>query len=260
METREDILKELKAIAPKLAAMEKTNPYQVDESYFLNFKNAMLERIMLAPTTATEELKGVAPLLSEIKKTAKVEVPANYFSSFSGGLIEKIRIAEVKNELAQIAPCLSELEKVNALQVPANYFSSFPAKMQQLVSQKQEAESRQPAWIESLNASLDKLIAVVFKPKYSLAFSGFATMLILGVMLLTKVQQCEDLDCKFAKLSTDEINSYLDNKSDAYGDEIFEMKVDDKALPATEKVNTVPLYKDALKDVDDAALNEAITD
>jgi hypothetical protein len=66
------------------------------------------------------------------------------------------------------------------------------------------------------------------------------------------------LDCRFAQLSTEDINNYLDNKSDAYSDEVFEMNLDNKGL--NENVNSLHPYKEALKDVDDAALNEAITD
>ena len=79
-----------------------------------------------------------------------------------------------------------------------------------------------------------------------------------GVFMFIKVQQCDDLECKFAQLSNEEINNYLDNKSDAYSDEVFEMNLD-KGLNAAH-INNIHAYKDALNDIDDAALNAAITD
>ena len=62
-------------------------------------------------------------------------------------------------------------------------------------------------------------------------------MLIIGVMMFNKVQQCDDLDCKLAQLNltNEEINNYLD-KSDAYKDDIFEIRLDDKVMPASEKI------------------------
>lgn len=256
METREDILRELREIAPKLASMEKINPYKLPEEYFLDFKNELLQRIKFS--TVQQELKEFAPGLADLEKPFAMETPAGYFSNFSHQLVKKIRAKEVALELAEIAPIFSKLEKVNALQVPADYFSAFPGRMLKQVRVQQKAgPSIISQWIESANNLLDDIAAAIFKPKYSVAFAGFATMIIIGVMMLIKVQQCNDLECKLAQLSTDEINNYLDNKSDAYSDEVFEMKVEDNAAPAP---NSTHVYKDALKDVDDAALNSAITD
>lgn len=258
MERKEDILKELMEIAPKLAAMEKFNPYRVPSGYFLGFKDMMLQK--LKTETAQQELNELAPALAALNKGLVKEVPATYFSSFSGELIKKIRANEVAAELSAVAPQLSKLEKVNALQVPANYFSAFPQKMAKQVRVKQKAGSSVVSgWVASLNNMLDGVVEVIFKPKYSVAFAGFTTMLIIGVMMFMKIEQCNDLECRFAMLSNDEINNYLDNKSDAYSDEVFEMKVDVSGQGGL-NLNNTHAFKDALKDVDDAALNAAIAD
>ena len=265
METREDILKELKEIAPKLAAMDKTNPYQVPEGYFLNFKNVMLDKIVLEAdlyiNPVMEELKAVAPELAKIQKHSVAEMPVNYFNDFSAQLIKKIRANEVANELAEVAPALSIIEKVNELEVPAVYFKAFPQRMMQLVKAEQKGSiSFSSQWLGSLNELLERVAGVVFKPKYAVAFAGFASVLIVAVMLLVKIPQGDNLDAQLAQLSTEEINNYLDNKSDAYSDEVFEMNIDEKVMPAAEKISTLHTINDALKDVDDAALNDAITD
>src|SRR5580700_1455001 len=100
METRDDILKELKEIAPKLASLDKTNPYVEPENYFLNFKNSILEKVKL--NEVREELKVVAPSLLGLEKNFSVEVPVTYFGNFSGDLLKKIRTNEVANELLEI--------------------------------------------------------------------------------------------------------------------------------------------------------------
>lgn len=259
METREDILKELREIAPKLASLEKVNAYQLPDSYFLNFSNVMLEQIK--PVDVKQELQVLAPALSKLAKPANAEVPAAYFSALSGSIIKQVRANEVATELAAIAPQLSALNKVNIFDAPVGYFSSFADRtLNNINAQEQPQAAESGKWMEGLNVFLDGIISAVFKPKYTFAFAGLTTTVILGVLMFVKVQQCDDLDCKFAQLSTEDINNYLDNKSDAYSDEVFEMNLDTKGLEQNVNVNTLHPYKDALKNVDDAALNDAIAD
>ena len=71
----------------------------------------------------------------------------------------------------------------------------------------------------------------------------------------TVEQQCNDLDCKMAKLSNEEINSYLDSNTDNYQEEIFELN-QEADLPSTD--NNV--LKDELNNVSDEELNNAILD
>jgi hypothetical protein len=257
METREDILKELREIAPQLASLEKVNTYSLPDSYFASFTNMMLEQVK--PVDVKQELGALAPSLLKLQKPVNAEVPAVYFSDFSSRILQQVRAGEVARELAAIAPKLSALAKVNTLEAPADYFSSFAERvLGDVTAQTQPQPAGPDKWIEGLNIFLDGIINAVFKPKYTLAFAGLATTVILAVLIFVKVQQCDDLDCRFAQLSTEDINNYLDNKSDAYSDEVFEMNLDNKGL--NENVNSLHPYKEALKDVDDAALNEAITD
>jgi hypothetical protein len=259
METREDILKELRQIAPNLALLEKVNAYQAPDGYFLNFKNIMLEQVR--PVDVKQELQVLAPSLLKLEKPLNAEIPAAYFTGFKSRLLDKVRADEVAKELAVVAPRLSVLEKVNVFEAPVNYFNSFPERvLGDIQAQKQAVVTDTRSWVDGLNEMLDGLISVVFKPKYSMAFAGFATVAIMAVFTFVKVQQCDDLDCRFAQLSNEEINSYLDNKSDAYSDEVFEMNLDTKNITGNPNLNNVHAYKDALNDVDDAALNDAITD
>jgi hypothetical protein len=260
METREDILNELNEIAPKLASLHKTSTYHVPESYFDEFRHIMMERVLLGEVK--HELKSVAPVLSSISKSNTKPAPANYFNSFSDNIVQKIRANEILTELEAIAPALARLQRVNTMQVPAAYFSQFPVSvLKNMVQPQQQAPVFEWKWLAALNEKLEVIVTTVFKPKYSVAFAAITTLVIVGVMMMVKIQQCDDLECKFAQLSNQEINSYLDYKSDAYSDEIFEASFEDKIQQGeTDKLNNVHPYKDALKDIDDAALNQAIND
>ena len=259
METREDILKELTEIAPKLASLEKANHYQLADSYFLNFTNMMLQQVK--PVDAKQELQVLAPALAKLKKPVNAEVRATYFTDFTSKLLQQVRADEVARELATVAPRLATLQKLNTVEVPANYFSSFADRAMGNVTAEVEGPVVRPnQLLDGLNVFLDGIINAVFKPKYTIAFAGIATTLILGVLMFVKVQQSDDLDSRFAQLSTAEIDNYLENKSDAYSDEVFEMNLETKGLNDTINVNNVHPYKDALKNIDDADLNDAITD
>ena len=259
METREDILKELREIAPQLASLEKVSAYQLPESYFLNFKNSILEQIN--PVDAKQELQVLAPALQKLQKPVLSE-PANaYFSEFSAKILHKVRADEAAQELAGIAPKLSTLPKANIYEAPVNYFNAFPARvLRDVTAQTETVLSASKSWVDSINELLDAVVNTVFKPRYSMAFAGVATVAIMAVFMFIKVEQCDDLECKFAQLSTDEINTYLDNKSDAYADEVFEMNLDTKTLESNPNLNSVHAYKDAMKDIDDKDLNDAIAD
>src|ERR1700691_10765 len=105
METRDDILNELKEIAPQLALLTKTNPYILPDNYFLNFGKLMLEKVKM--NEVQEELKALAPELAKIEKqlafvTAEKEL--EYFNNFPLQLMQKIRSEDVANELAAVAP------------------------------------------------------------------------------------------------------------------------------------------------------------
>ena len=256
METRENILKELNELAPTLAKMEKKNFYSVPENYFLNFKSEMLGQVKLSGVK--QELKTIASALLNIEDRNTVKVPVGYFDSFSSGLIKKIRANEIVAELNVVAPTLSTLGKENRLEVPANYFSAFPQQMMKRIAVEQKAKeaTAMPKWMEALNNILENISAVVFKPKYSFAFAGMASIVIVAGMFFAKVeQQCNDLDCKMAKLSNEEINSYLDSNTDNYQEEIFELN-QEADLPSTD--NNV--FKNELNNATDEELNNAILD
>ena len=254
MKNSKEIANELRDIAPKLAALEKVNPYSVPENYFVNFKVEMLERVKLSG--AAEELNAVAPTLAGMEKKNLVEVPANYFVALSVGLLKQVRANDVADELKSITPVLWQLEKKNAFEVSNNYFTGFPEQMMKRIALegKPQVTTGTSKWLTDLNNVLENIALVIFKPKYTVAFAGVAATVMVGVMMFVQIEQCNDLDCKMASLTDSEINSYLDNNSDSYKDEIFESAIDEN------QTNNIQIEGEMLSDVSDADLNNAILD
>lgn len=261
MKTREEILKELKELAPKLASLEKVNAVSVPENYFANFKSEMMERVKLGGVT--DELSAISPQLAKIEKRNTVKVPVGYFTSLPNDLLHQIRKEEVVVELKQIAPVLSQIEKENAFEVSANYFKGFPQQIMKTIAtqEKSKAKVMSPAWFNGLNNALENLAQLFSKPKYSLAFAGTVATVIIGLMMFATLEQNNDLESQLASLTDEEINTYLDGNADTYSDEIFETtdETTDETTTAT-PIKTSQFENEMLNDVSDADLNNAILD
>ncbi len=84
MKNREEILKELREIAPELSKMEKQHLVDVPVDYFKSFPELMKKKIR------DQELAEIAPTLAKQEKENTADVPVNYFKSFPELMIKKI--------------------------------------------------------------------------------------------------------------------------------------------------------------------------
>jgi hypothetical protein len=103
MEHKNEILKELEAIAPSLIAMQQLQAYKVAPNYFEAFPQNMMDKIY-----ATE-----------------YSVPNNYFDTLPNIILQKIK---QENELTEIAPLLAAMPKTNVYKTPEGYFEQFAVK------------------------------------------------------------------------------------------------------------------------------------
>lgn len=264
METRDDILKELREIAPELAALHKVSFYIAPENYFLNFSAGILERAK--QRDVQEELTALAPALSKLKEQAPT-VPATYFTTFSSSLLHKIRAEEISRELAEIAPTLSGLQKVNLYKAPEGYFASFPAQMQkQTAAAEARPESAVPGWLSQLNALLDNLAGALFKPQYTFAFAGSAAMVMIIAMMFFKVEtvveECakDDLLCQLDKVSSEDLEAYFATHTDEFSRSVLDVSVDDKRLQKAVGVSKGSIDEVLLNSISDDELNSAVLD
>ncbi len=255
MKIQKQILEELKEIAPTLSAIEKRNIYSVPENYFAKFNASMLK--LVKPQTVIEELKSLSPELAKLEKRGVKGGPSGFFETFSAQMISKIQ----QDELAEVAPTLAQLQKANSLEAPAYFFEAFPQQMMKRMAIEQKAAEvpAVPAWVTKVNTAFEDLIAIFFRPKYTVAFAGIASMLVVGMMFFTEVEkQCSDLDCKMAALTTQEIDSYLKINDDFYNDEVFE--INDSNTQQSIAVTADEAFAKALNSLSDEELSNAILD
>lgn len=198
------------------------------------------------------ELKEIAPELARLEKKPASDVPANYFKAFPADLMKKIRANELATELSSIAPELSKLERVNVFEAPSSrYFQALPETILQRVKISGKTNTASPnGWIISLNVYFDRIAGFIFKPKYSVAFAGFATVMILAVMLVMKVEEeCLDVECRMAQISTEELNNYFNTHADEFNSDLLDY-APGEYIPGTNEI----------LNLSDEELNDAILD
>lgn len=175
------------------------------------------------------ELRQIAPILASQPRINNGSVPINYFELSAQNILKRIQT----QELLEIAPTLAKQVKPKYIKIPENYFNSFPTQVLTLIRADLRSQKTAPsAWLENLNKSIEDVVAVLFRPSYSLTIAGFTSVALLATMLFTNLEQrCGDLDCKMAQLSNEEIDSFLASEQGSYSDEVFELYDDTDLLP-----------------------------
>ncbi len=118
MESRIDILNELKELSPLLDGMEKLHVFTVPEGYFEGLSARILGIVK-------EEETGV---LSKLSKQQSFEVPAGYFDNLSNTILARIKAQQnetAADELRVLSPMLYSIQNENVFEVPAGYFDSL---------------------------------------------------------------------------------------------------------------------------------------
>lgn len=111
-----DIVEELKSIAPQLIAIGRVHPYTIPDGYFETLLKKILAKI---------ESNHAFGSITYLDKNLPYSLPDFYFET----LAEKIRLrirqsqtSDVQFELQEIAPILNTIQKGNVYSVPEGYF------------------------------------------------------------------------------------------------------------------------------------------
>ncbi len=117
MENTNNILDELKEIAPAVANLDKHHIYYIPDGYFDFLAQDIVARIKI------DQFFSV---------TNPYEIPKGFFEGLPDIIMQKIRATqrtdnntEVYSELHEIAPLLSKVNKENVFSVPDGYFETI---------------------------------------------------------------------------------------------------------------------------------------
>jgi len=114
-----------------LGEADKAAPYEVPQGYFQNLPEILMQRIKSnEQDNSDEELETLSPLLGGLKKKNTFQVPQGYFDDLSGNAIAGAKAIEFVNvELENLSPLMSSLKEKQVYETPAGYFESLPAAM-----------------------------------------------------------------------------------------------------------------------------------
>ena len=118
MESRIDILNEIKALSPFLAGIEKLNVFTVPEGYFNFFSDDVLA--ILKEENSNIKFGNVIHFTTN--------VPQGYFDSLAETVLARVKeqqeVADL-NELRTLSPMLYSIQNENVFTVPQGYFETL---------------------------------------------------------------------------------------------------------------------------------------
>lgn len=227
MENRTDILNELKALSPTLAAMEKVNVFTVPDGYF----DCLSTDIIMGIEIENSVNNSGSELVTDR------EVPAGYFDTVANSILSKIK-AEVNDdaatEIKALSPMLYSIQNENVFELPAGYFENLSENVLHKV--------KPPAKV----INLQNRTRTFFKYAVAAAFTG---VMALGVFKFTantndKIELPEyvtagllvgNVDQELAKISDAEIVKYLEASGTDVNAALVANSLDKNDLPAQEE-------------------------
>ncbi len=189
MNKHEEILNELKEIAPLLMAVNKQPVYTVPKDFFSNLSNKILACCKIT-------------LPSNLTLSTIYSVPENYFNTFPSAILKKIKLTEneVSEELQQIAPLLNTISKKNIYSIPTNYFEQIKIPITKTPA-KTISFSKTRKWISYAAAAV------------------MAGVLVTGAFFYVDHSSSYDVTNEIKKASDDELNSYADENSVSFNED-----------------------------------------
>ena len=272
METRTDILNELKLLSPTIAALEKVNVFTVPGGYFeylgidivmgIKNENDLNKNIVSGSSVAdvptgyfdtlatsiltkikTQEFEGTAteiralsPMLYSIQNENVFETPQGYFDTLATSILTKIKAGDSEDtatEIRALSPMLYSIQNENVFKVPQGYFEYLSDGVLNKVKP-------QPKVITMQSRS-----RIFFKYAVAAAFTG---AMALGIFkfasstgqknqlpgYVTAGLQVQNIEQELAKISDADIVKYLEATGTDVKAAIVANSVDENELPSEE--------------------------
>ncbi|MEP7237307.1 MAG: hypothetical protein ABI685_05570 [Ferruginibacter sp.] len=272
MENSIDILNELKALSPTLAAIEKVNVFTVPAGYFEHLATGILMGVedeigagsnvstvssltdvpagyfdtlatsILAKIKAAgnedaiTETGALSPQLFSIKNESTFEVPQGYFDSLADSILAKIKTADSEDAAAEIralSPMLYSIQNENIFEVPQDYFADLSNDILNKVKPQPKVVTMQ----RRSNNFFKYAVAAAFTGLMALSVFKFTGKTHEKTVLpdyVTAGLQVQDVDQELAKISNADIVKYLEAEGTDVKAAIVANSVDENELPTQE--------------------------
>lgn len=235
MNTRTDILDELKALSPLLAAIEKINVFSVPAGYFDSISETVLAGIQ------EEDIAS----LNGFSKDTVFEIPNGYFDSLSSNILNRIKAEQpvaASDELRVLSPMLYSIQNQNVFEVPAGYFdivsTAILHKLKPQPAKVVAMHKRTSFFKYAIAAMVTGILALgvykfVDKPGHNNSNQSIASLdpsIQKGIKMNEK-----QFDQTLDTLSEDDIANYLDKNSNDADVAELSSDIDDNNLPSPDQ-------------------------
>ena len=223
MENRTDILNELQALSPTVAALEKINVFTVPQGYFEYLSADILMGI--------ETEKGLSNIAS-----SEADVPAGYFDTLAGSILAKIKATETEDtatEIRALSPMLYSIQNENVYEVPQGYFENLSGTVLNTVNPQTKVVSMK----RHTTAFFKYAVAAAFTGVMALGvfkFTGNSTEKIELPAYVTAGLQVQDVDQELTKISDADIVKFLESGSTDVKAAYVANSIDENELPTEE--------------------------
>lgn len=225
METRIDILNELKELSPLIAGLEKVNIFTVPVGYFDSVSGDIIASLQ-------EENSS---LINSVSGQPTFDVPSGYFDGLADTVLAKIKAGQ--NELRELSPMLYSIQNENVFEVPSGYFESLPA----AILAKLAPQQAKVVTMRKRSFSFMKYaVAAAFTGVMALGvfkFTGSTKETVVvdpAVAEGTRIANENRFDEELAKVTDADIVKYLEANSSNVDAALVANTVDEKELPSPE--------------------------
>jgi hypothetical protein len=226
------ILNEIKAISPLLAAMEKVNVFTVPEEYFSDLDQRILRAIFI----------------HQDGKNNLQKVPEGYFDALPAKILSKVRAEKnetVTQEIKALSPALFYLKEENTFAVPENYFDDLSERILDKIKGKETKvvlfSSAKKWWKYAAAAVITGVVVISSLQIFNhTSNSNNKETVTASVNIPNYIKESsqyktpEKLNQGIASLSDDEIVNYLETTGSILDEETITKNLDAKELPNAE--------------------------
>lgn len=223
MENSIDILNELQALSPAIAALEKINVFTVPQGYF----GCLTADILMGIETEHGLSNSVASYHN---------IPAGYFDTLAGSIMSKIKAQDTEDASAEIralSPMLYSIQNEQVFEVPTGYFDGLGQTV--LSSVKPQVKV----------VGMKRRTTTFFRYAVAAAFTG---VMALGVFkftanpadnvelpgYVTHGLKVQDVDQELATISDADIVQYLEANGTDVKSAMVANSIDENELPSQE--------------------------
>lgn len=224
MESKIEILTELKELSPFIAGLEKINVFTVPEGYFENLGDDI--------SAGLSSEKGI--IVNGLFNAYSADVPQGYFDTLADTILNKIKTQNAQGEIKTLSLVLYSLQNENVFEVPVGYFDTLA----DVIVAKIRPHQTKVVTLHRSSSFIKYAVAAAFTGVMALGVFKFTdskkSTMDSVVAQGTKIASENKFDEELAKISDEEIVKYLEAGGSDVKTAMVANSVEENELPSRE--------------------------